>query len=61
MVWISALALVISASLLVRVLVISRLDKCTVAPTWLTLALAGVMVLAATCLVAAALPAYIDL
>lgn len=52
-VWISAAAVVISASLLVRVLVITRLVKRGVAPGWLTPALTTVMILAATCLLAA--------
>ena len=57
MVWIFASILVFSTSLLIRVLVITRLQKRAVAPPWLTLALAGVTILAATCLLAAALPA----
>ena len=53
MVWISAAAVVISAALLVRVLLITRLLKRAVAPAWLTPALTVVMILAATCLLAA--------
>jgi hypothetical protein len=52
-VWISAAAVVMSASLLVRVLVITRLLKRSAAPAWLTPALTAVMILAATCLLAA--------
>lgn len=59
MVWICAVALVFCASLLVRVLIITRLEKRTVAPSWLKHAIAGVMVLAATCLLAATFPADI--
>ena len=53
MVWISAAAVVISASLLVRVLGDHPLVKRGVAPAWLTPALTAVMILAATCLLAA--------
>ena len=52
-VWISAAAVVISASLLVRVLIMTRLVKRGVAPGWLTSALTAVMILAAACLLAA--------
>ena len=55
--WISAVIMVISASLLLRVLVVTRLLKRGVAPAWLTPALAAGVVLSASCLLAAVMGA----
>ena len=53
MVWTFAAAVVLSMSLLVRVLLITRLLKRKVTPAWLPRALAVTVILAATCLLTA--------
>ena len=56
MLWTSAAILVFSTSLLIRLLIAERIPNRQAVPIWIHRILAAVSILAATCLLAAALP-----